>query len=506
VKDQIYADPNNVALWSLPGSTKWFGKVERLYNRPCYDEITKNITTGNLSDVLIIGTPGIGKTLYLQAFLVHLVRSARLEGRDVPVIHYKYIVDATVVTLSLLPDGSAVDISGDKSVPDPDYTLSDSVDIEIPLANTLTLLVASDKDTNYNLFSKRVDEAGYSAGRLFLMPLFSFDELRSIRPDMEAKHAQFRYEVYGGSARRFVGGKNWPHVLPIIYDALTEFFPDIKRDCPDAWERVVTEMSAQFGVKTTAGQFGTSSVGAVSIGAVINSMMVHRSNGNTVWASRFMEWLAAAMYNERTPGIYDELNRIFGPGGFGNSFEATGHRKLIKSTVPFLLKRLIPSRSRLRRRLRPKFENATFNLPLVRFKEVAEVENLPDGSYGLPMDINLGGCDAVIQPDTLLEFTTTPKKHVASLKKIADIRAQLRAHPSEHRIIFVIPLANAKTFEYHEDLADIQQFICVDESSVIGEVQLMTNAEKKAEKRRIAAENIAAAAKTSGEGGEGGYH
>ncbi len=433
----------------------WIGNVRQLYNRPCYDDITKIITARVVTHALVIGTPGIGKTLFLQAFLVHLARQARKDGRDVPSIHYLYERGKyDIARLSFLPDGSVVDISGMKGLPRPDYVLSDSVYISMTNAKILTVLVASDQETNYNTFLKRVDEAG-EAGEVCLVPLFSFDELRAIRPDMNIRISTFRNDVFGGSARRFVGTKRRSmSVLPIVYDVLTEVFPDIKSDYPNEWTQVATEITGQLTFKgSRKGVPG--SLSNAGIEAVVNSMMIHRSNGTTIWASKFMEWLASAMYDERTPTIYNELKRIFGSGGYGNAFESTGHRRLIKSTLPFRLKPLLDLSSK--NISKPEFGSAAFNLPLVRFKVVSEIGDLPDGTYGLAMDTNLGGCDAIIQPNTLIEFTTTPKKHKASLEMISKIRAQLHGDPSDHRIIFVIPLENVKTFMYHADLANIQQ-------------------------------------------------
>ena len=78
VNGHIIENEKNERLWSLYDGVnriKWVGDIEELYNRECYDDITTQLS--NLTRVLVYGTPGVGKTLYLQAFLVNLVRQAR---------------------------------------------------------------------------------------------------------------------------------------------------------------------------------------------------------------------------------------------------------------------------------------------------------------------------------------------------------------------------------------------------------------------------------------------
>ena len=72
--------------------------------------------------------------------------------------------------------------------------------------------------------------------------------------------------------------------------------------------------------------------------ATVSSMMWHMlEDGSKMWASKFMEWLAAAIIDDHTSDIVDELERVIGKFGVGNLFEAMGHRKFLKSTYHFYL-------------------------------------------------------------------------------------------------------------------------------------------------------------------------
>ena len=460
----IVENPEDPRLWSLHGGIKWIGGIQELYNRPCYDEITKEIST--LTHALVFGTPGIGKTLYLQVLLVHLFRRAKIEGRDIPTIHYMYEAKKKVVTLSFLSDGSVIDITNVGRVPDPEYLLSDSVDIEKAYGKILNLEVASDKESNYNSFQKRVREAGVK-GNLFVMPVFSFLELQSIQPaDMNDCCAEFRHDVYGGSARNFIPPQLLPFdVLPVVDETLSRMFPDVKESYNDAWNIVARDVSAQLTRR------------AVDKQAIVNSMMWHMlPGGSKTWASKFMEWLAAAIVDDRTADIVDELERVIGRAGLGILFETVGHRKLLGSPVSYLLKPLSASLPPTK----PAFESAQFNLSVVRIRTVDDIAKLPNGTYGVPFTNTFPVADAIIQPDTIVQFTISPKKHKGSLEQLTEIRKRLRALPNDHRIIFVIPLENINTFQYHPTLAGIRQLVCAADPSVAGEKSLMSEEEIKA--------------------------
>jgi hypothetical protein len=298
------------------------------------------------------------------------------------------------------------------------------------------------------------------------MPVFSFLDLQSIQPaDMNDCCAEFRHDVYGGSARNFIPPKLLPFdVLPVVDETLSRMFPDVKESYNDEWNIVARDVSAQLTRR------------AVDKQAIVNSMMWHMlPGGSKTWASKFMEWLAAAIVDDRTADIVDELERVIGRAGLGILFETIGHRKLLGSPVPFLLKPLSASLPPTK----PAFESAQFNLSVVRLKTVDDIAKLPNGTYGVPFTNTFPVADAIIQPDTIVQFTISPEKHKGSQEQLTEIRKHLWASPNDHRIIFVIPPENINTFRYHPQLADIRQLVCVADPSVIGEISLMSKEEKK---------------------------
>lgn len=462
----------NPRVWMLPGEIPWIGTVKRFYNRECYDTITQDIFGNKLTHALIIGTPGIGKTMYLQCILVRLARLARSGRRDPPSIHYQRRYAGAVQTLSFLPNGSVEDVTGVKHNIDPDYLLSDSVDLDPPYGKVLNLEVASDKPTNYNNFQKRIGEPGDGKkGEEMVMPLFSFEELLCIKPTTVGnKAALFLYDIFGGSARNFLCTSNLKSaILPVVEDTMGLMFPDIAADSSlsDLFAKVARNVSAKLLTDSMQDPSGPST---------INSMMRHRLPERTmIWASRFMEFLAAAIVDDKASDIIGALKQIIGASGIGCLFEALGHRKLLTSSLEFLLKPLllsIPSE-------RPTFEEASFSLPVVRFRAIAEMRNLPNGTYGLPMNGNFPFLDGVVQPDTFIQYTVS-LNHKGAVDQLDTMREQLREKDrSKHRVVFVVPHNNVRTFKFQSNLATISQFICIDDPSAIDEESLMTEAEKK---------------------------
>jgi hypothetical protein len=284
---------------------------------------------------------------------------------------------------------------------------------------------------------------------------------------MSDRCAEFRHQIYGGSARNFLAvQKGHRDVLDVVNETMMLLFRDIYEDYREEFEVVARYVSVNLTQKSASDGVNT-----------VNSMMLHLLPVNKkIWASKFMALLAAAIVDKRTTAVLDELRKIIGSSGAGFLFEATGHRKLLLSTAMYSLKPLFASMPENE----PEFGSVLFNLRVFRFKTVSEIANLPNGTYGLPMTANFAVVDAIVQPDTLIQFTTSPKKHEGSLLQLPAIRSHLRAGAEEHRMIFVIPQENIETFRFHADLGDIRQYVCLADPSVLGKTSLMNAKERKA--------------------------
>jgi hypothetical protein len=445
------------------------GDITRFYNRPCYDDIISSFSS--LKYVLVKGTPGIGKTLFLQRVLVQLFRNAKLGGQF-PRIHYMRYANGKIEVLSFLPDGSVSDITdiASEKHSDTEYLLSDSIDISDPYGTVLNLEVASDEGPNYNHFTKRIKEKFEGQGLIKIMPLFSFEELLCIKPvGMEEELAQLRYDVYGGSARNFMNISDIEgSAITIVEDEMKRFFgQSVATLYPKDWQNIINDVSSLLRTKNDLGNLNN----------LFNSMMQHTLPGDMKeWASPFMHHLAAAITDMRDISIYNELKEQIGKSGLGVCFESLGHRKLWNSEKQHLLKPLlhpIPD-------LKPKFlRNTNFTLPVTILRKISDIKSLKNKRYGFPVFSNFPLVDAIIQPNTLIQFTTSPNTHKGASERIEEIRGELKGRRQLHRMVFIVPHTSKNTFRYQKGLGDILQFMCFDDPVVSEDILMSTVEETK---------------------------
>jgi hypothetical protein len=85
------------------------------------------------------------------------------------------------------------------------------------------------------------------------------------------------------------------------------------------------------------------------------------------------------------------------------------------------------------------------------FRGVSDISKLSPGSYGLPVNGNFSCVDVVLQPRTLLQFTTggyDPRIE----GRIDNIRANLFADRKDHCLDFVVPKELFHTYSKQEGL------------------------------------------------------
>ena len=450
-------------IWTLPDGTKWMGNITHFYNRPCYDDIIQSFS--RLKNVLVKGTPGTGKTLFLQRVLVQILHDARIIEKF-PSIHYMRYLNGVKQVLSFCEDGSVSDITNNRREINAgsEYLLSDCIDLSSPYGTVLNLEVASDLGSYYNKFRKRIQE---SRGRETTMPLFSFEELLCIKPDnMEVDLAQLRYDIYGGSARNFMNISDINgEPIPIVELEMRRFYGEsIAMSYPRAWQNIINDVSSLLQTKNDRSKLFN----------LFHSMMQHRLPGyESVWASLFMQMLAAAIINTHDISKYTEVKEFICNSHLGNIFKLIGHRKLLNSEKKHILKPLlniIPN-------AKPVFPlSLEFNIPVTMLKKISDISSLDEAHYGLPVSSYFSLFDAIIQPDTIICFTVNPTTHERATERIEEIREQLHAERHLHRMIFIVPLSSKETFLYQKNLGNILQFICFDDP-VDSEDILMSKAE-----------------------------
>jgi DNA polymerase III delta prime subunit len=445
----------NTRMWTLANGLKWDDVICSLYNRACYDDLLAKIQ--GKREVLIYGTPGIGKSLFLMVLLVHIVEQF---PTAIPSICYCRKENKVLCKYMLLPDGS-IQMYNASAHGVPAYLLSDSVDIDQHgLSTVLSLEVASDKEANYNDFLKRIGESG-DAGLKVIMPLFSLNELKTIKPKLPSsdhvisdEEAEFRYNVYGGSARNFVIMANEPSniVVPEVEETLLWMFGDDKMTLfPNSWSNIISNLSNKLR-PSVAGEHP----------AIVNSMFVHLdASTGSVWASKFIEILIGSVVDKMDKNLLQMLEKLIGKSGVGIAFETLGHKELTQSKQKYLLKALNKPYQKSNKAVDT---SMSFNGPIRLIRTIENIGELEEGEYGLPVISNFALIDAVIQPNTLINFTIS-NTHKGAVGSLDSILEQLQ-DPDNARIVIVTKRTNLDSFRYMNELSKIRQYVTTYEPMV----------------------------------------
>jgi hypothetical protein len=448
VNGGVAKDPST-RLWRLHGDVQWVGKIKELYNRECYDNLLAKMK-GN-DTVLIKGTPGTGKSLFLMVLLVSIVEEARVAGTAIPSIKYVRVEQETVCSYQLASDGTVMYHNPATHGP-PDYLLSDSVDLNIVDGKILSLEVASDSEKNYKNFEKRTQEA--PSGLEYHMPLFSIEELLSIRGDMSEEEANFRYEVFGGSARNFKDRCIVSDIerLELVDQTMLWMFGAIKTSHEDWWNSVAVKVSKKLRQNDREIHKNT-----------VNSLMRHRTELDVVvWASKFMEILSGVIMDEKVLEIHTALEEVVGKSGMGVAFESVGHKKISTCSEKYLLKPL--HKPYQRNEVRRKEMLMRFNYPIQLIRTAANLSQLPKGSYGLPIHGYFPLADFVVktEKETVIGNFTISQTHKGTAKQLNEILEHI--HQKNHRVVmvWVVPSKNLNTFQWVKGLKDIDQYVMTD--------------------------------------------
>ena len=284
------------------------------------------------------------------------------------------------------------------------------------------------------------------------MPIWSFEELLAIKGTMAENEAAFRFVVVGGSARNFL--MIFPrsvHALPIVQDIMnwisrgTTWEADFQ-DTFDGYCRAISQELSDVDESDT----GESAI-------VFNSLMRHSVDGLSVWASTVMRFIGAEISKCQDDKLWITMRNLLTTAGTGYLFESLVHRKFSSSGFTCSLQ---PLHKKVGRKADRKLVPLTLGHPIVLFRQISDIKNLKIDQYGLPCIDNFPLVDSVMQPCNLFQVTVSPCSHKGNVSVLQDMRSQLlETDPSKHRMIFVVPRANLKTFQYQEDLGDIAQFV-----------------------------------------------
>jgi hypothetical protein len=311
------------------------------------------------------------------------------------------------------------------------------------------ILVASNTK-NFKEFRKRVDEVGQN-GKTFYMDVWSKDELQMI----SAYHIDIlnlRYDVFGGSARNFKlerqpASTNSEQFSEIVDSMINLFFTGRSYSVQESdWK------ASLISIKTAiVEQLKSVSDDACDNAQSFTSMFYHHRNSKHDWASTFLKCLAGKMISLSVLNLRERLRILIRDSGMGCIFESLGHETLIHSNTNYV------PRSIIKKQLPRKFELKIPNRVEV-FRQISDICHLSSECYGLPVNANFPCVDVVIQPNILLQFTTSTT-HPGREVQFSDIRGKLKAEETRHRLVFVVPKELLNKYPAQQGYGDIKQYV-----------------------------------------------
>jgi hypothetical protein len=385
-----------------------------------------------------IGTSGLGKSSYLAYVLASLLRE-RFENDNQHITFRLATKNGDEVSDYYLVSNGDVSIYNSENV---DYYLSDSKDIsekDVKSVYCGLILVTSIKSEEMDRFSKLTHQ---KVSRT--MPTWSLDELKYISPHFTEDEQKLRYSVFGGSPRNFLN-TDLVHSKGTRFDYVDEVMSLFRENCEEK-DKILASLSTI--VKEKLALIANKDKGEVKSNN-LSSLMRHSNDGKEhFWASKFMEFIGGEILEKEQDDIKVTLVNMVGRTGFGCYFEYRGHRALIQSERTYTL-------HALHQGVKP--VKWVLNKPVLkRFHSIEDIKSLNDGEYGLPYSSTFPLVDAVIQPDTLVQFTSS-SKHDGAKNRLSEIRSMLHEKKKEkHRMIFVVN--NIEDFNKVDGLDDIRQF------------------------------------------------
>ena len=446
-KEILFIDFSGAHYSEIDGA-QWLPGLPRLYVRDRYHKLSELFLDVGVKNALLLGTPGIGKSLYMRWLIAVLARKAIVTKEDGVTFRIKFRDGSDSVDYLCSLDGTVSAFS--KDVPTPTYYFSDSVDIDkVDLSSKLTLLVSSDDPKHYDEWFKRLKE-NKKKSIIKFMPVFSAEELKCIAP--EDVDYQFRFDIVGGNAREaFAGGIRDERLYEFVEKEFNLFFKGIDIS-PSEKDWAILVVSSAL-TKTTDKKSSTEGVSGFVVSSFFKYIEVNElfNKAESQWSSSFLKFLAGAIIDDKDNGMLGQLKNVLGGSGYGNLFEHSGHKLMFENKgVP------IPVLNYLTRKTSSLVFKFSEN-SLIR--TIDDISSLADDSYGLPSTCNFPMGDAFIKnPKTIFQFTSG-QTHKGAVGKLRDICKNLGG--GDINVVYVVPRENIASFkpETIENNLDITQYV-----------------------------------------------
>lgn len=457
---------SNFDLGFIESRTREWNLVpaKKLYIRSCYKKNLNEfiqrkdqLRADQILKVAYIGSSGIGKSAFLQVLLVYLVFEAKQKGVVYSIRLKVFISERSHAEDWLLRTDGSCSIYGKQVV---HYFLSDSVDIasfDLCEVQVACVLATSDKSSESKQFDKL-------PGRVIIpLPVWSYNELLQISPFSENESA-LRYAIFGGSARHFLGCDSNFHAgysFAYVSETIDWFFEEEKKSevlnvSEQQWNEILGYLVQCLSSASNKERDSTQ--------IAVKSLMWHTNDClEFFYASRFMAMLAQHILSQRESSLREALGSVVTASGIGYCFEYLGHKEMLNRRHWF--------RVHGKGQGTHSFHWECGQLQLKKFRRIEDIASLSEGTYGIPYRSNFPLIDAVVQPDTLINFTIS-KLHRGANAVVERLRDHLlEKDRKKHRFIWMVE--DAEKFCKQDGLGDIEQYaMCYADSRIHEECAL----------------------------------
>ena len=453
-------------------------KVRFLYPRDCYTGLLHAILSGSWEKFLVLGSPGIGKSLFVYYFIYFISKNTSLSVKPTFVLSD---LDKNEFLFTHENNKPVVRIYN-RSMEVPTYYLSDTQCRHNPPYSLAYIHVTSISNQNYESLYKEVSENG----RIWNMSVFTYEEYLKISkfPDLPIL-SLFKYDVFGGSARLLsstVIDITNIKIFEFVSDQMNAFFDDVFITVPSTsssstkvvpykecvGKLIWTETAKVIVNALTKPSKNQSSSGVdPSKRSIFQHYFLRKVDGefelHLDFASPFMKFLAGSFCAKKHQEIFSEIEKLFGGSGAGIAFERIAHEKLyelFKSGGKIKVQHLCGrGRERIDQEIEPKVNRKVF------IRTIEDIKSLTPTDYGIPIIPNFALVDAIIAPNILLQMTRSDS-HTGAITKLPEICRNLSQTPENVMMIFVLDYGNFAKFTMVGEISTKQyKYRCVGDLS-----------------------------------------
>jgi hypothetical protein len=453
----------------------WINNVEKVLVRKAYIDLKKiifnnnNNNNNNNKSCLILGTPGVGKSIFLRWLISSLVEE---RGNSIITFRIKFLgLNEDYYCTTSNPNN--VTIYKNQVV---DYYFSDSSDISNATGTMLTLLVSSDDDRHHKEFLK-------SCQLILCMPVFDFDEISSLAPaTMTKEEIQFRYDVVGGIARKFygagTGNSREVTMMKFVEEKLDWFFCNHPVTKLSNWDDDI-KVWALNTITTSILAARNEKKAKLVFSSLFKFISVDKLylKSEIVWTSVFLKMVAGSIILEKENTVLEQLRNVLEATGEGTLFEYVAHQNLSSSVEDAYPVIDLDDQQQQQ-------QQQTITVPIhvkrvVLIRTISDIRLLKKGDYGLPTTSNFPLIDAIID-NVLIQFTVS-SSHKGATDKLDDILVEMennknfvlsttsskKVKKSKPIMLFVVPEGKVCTFNKVSSLKNIKQCLTTDDLNAL---------------------------------------